>query len=33
MTKFYHVYTPRRTNLKFQILFEEDPVPIHSAQQ
>ena len=27
------MYTPRRTNLKFKILFEEDPVPIASAQQ
>ena len=33
MTKFYHVYTPRRINLKFKILFEEDRVPIASAQQ
>ena len=22
------MYTPRRTNLKFKIFFEEDPVPI-----
>ena len=26
------MYTPRRTNLKFKILFEEDPVPIASVQ-
>ena len=29
----FTMYTPRRTNLKFKILFEEDPVTIASAQQ
>ena len=33
MTKLYHVYTLRRTKLQFKIIFEEDPVPIASAQQ
>ena len=27
------MYTPRLTKLQFKILFEEDPVPIASAQQ
>ena len=27
------MYTPRRTKLQFKIIFEEDPVPIASAQQ
>ena len=27
------MYTPSCTNLKFKILFEEDPVPMASVQQ
>ena len=27
------MYTSRRTKLQFKIIFEEDPVPIASAQQ
>ena len=27
------MYTPRSTKLQFKIIFEEDPVPIASAQQ
>ena len=27
------MYTPRRTELQFKIIFEEDPVPIASSQQ
>ena len=27
------MYTPRRIKLQFKIIFEEDPVPIASAQQ
>ena len=27
------MYTPRRTELQFKMLFEEDPVPIASSQQ
>ena len=33
MTKFYHVYSKTHYNLKFKILFEEEPVTIASAQQ
>ena len=32
MTKLC-MYTPRRTKLQYKIIFEEDPVPIASAQQ
>ena len=33
MTKLYHMYFPTSTKLQFKIIFEEDPVPIASAQQ
>ena len=27
------MYTPSRTKLQFKVIFEEDPVPLWSAQQ